>query len=351
LLNVSHPSIRSYQWQDGSRQPGYTVRQPGQYAVTVQGHNGCASTASVRVLHQALPAFSLGQDTSLCEEQSLSYRFNLPQATYRWNNGSQAPQQSIHAAGLYWLEVMQNNCTLRDSIIVQYRSLPVIHLGNDTSLCEGTQKILDASFPLATYQWQDGSSASQLSVNNPGLYHVNIQRDGCLFRDSIRIEYLSKPRIILGGDTTICTGQELVLNPKVNQASLVWGDGSTGTMLRVTNPGMYTVTATNKCGSSSGQIQLTRGVCKLYMPNAFTPNGDGINDLFRVKYPGFIKTFHMAIYNRWGAIVFQTENPLDGWNGRYRNTDQPAGNYIWQISLTTLEGEKEQARGNVILLR
>jgi gliding motility-associated-like protein len=98
-------------------------------------------------------------------------------------------------------------------------------------------------------------------------------------------------------------------------------------------------------------INITKGLCQLEMPNAFTPNHDGLNDIFRVKYPYFIKTFNMVIYNRWGEKVFSTTDPYKGWDGNYLGENQPSGNYIWTIFLIDLDGNKLTAKGNVILIR
>ena len=87
------------------------------------------------------------------------------------------------------------------------------------------------------------------------------------------------------------------------------------------------------------------------MPNAFTPNGDGLNDVFRVKYPSFIKTFEMVIFNRFGQVVYKTSNPNMGWDGTFKREDQPAGMYLWQINLVNTDNEKKYAKGTVTLLR
>ncbi|RPD51159.1 gliding motility-associated C-terminal domain-containing protein [Paracnuella aquatica] len=87
------------------------------------------------------------------------------------------------------------------------------------------------------------------------------------------------------------------------------------------------------------------------MPNAFTPNFDGIYDLFRVKHPQFIKTFNMEVYNRRGQVVYKISIGPGGWNCRFPNIDQPNGNYIWMITMTDLDGKKSSYQGEVMLLR
>ena len=87
------------------------------------------------------------------------------------------------------------------------------------------------------------------------------------------------------------------------------------------------------------------------MPNSFTPNKDGLNDLFRVKYPEFIKEFNMIIYNRWGQEIFKTSNPATGWDGTYKGNPQVNGSYIWIITLTDIQNHHQIARGTITLIR
>jgi gliding motility-associated-like protein len=224
-------------------------------------------------------------------------------------------------------------------------------LGNDTILCEGSVQTLNAANSNATYKWNDLSSNASFPVSKPGSFSVEVNMNGCIKRDTINIRYLYKPVFSLGNDTLLCTGQQLLLNPKISNVTYQWQDGSTAPTYKVLAAGAYKLTATNTCGSTSDAIMVIKSMCKLVMPNAFTPNNDGINNVFRVKYPEFIKTFKMKIFNRWGQIIFYSENPRMGWDGNYKQKKLEAGNYIWQISLTDLEGNTETGQGTVLLIR
>jgi gliding motility-associated-like protein len=87
------------------------------------------------------------------------------------------------------------------------------------------------------------------------------------------------------------------------------------------------------------------------MPTAFTPNDDGLNDDFRVKYPEMVKEFKMLIYNRWGARVFESSNARVGLDGKRNDMLQPAGNYIYSIAYTNAEGKPGTLHGRVMLVR
>jgi gliding motility-associated-like protein len=205
---------------------------------------------------------------------------------------------------------------------------------------------------VKSYTWQNNSTQPDLPVSAAGEYWVKVEGvNGCINADTIKVASRSLPKFSLGKDTTLCLGEELVLNPKITNVSYGWQNGSTAATFKVNNPGTYSLTVTNECGSASDEIIVTNGICQLYMPNAFTPNNDGVNDVFRVKNPGFIEKFRMTVYNRWGEIVFLTTDPYKGWDGIYKNAAAPMGNYVWQISLTSKNGPAETTYGNVVLIR
>ena len=98
---------------------------------------------------------------------------------------------------------------------------------------------------------------------------------------------------------------------------------------------------------------MTVGVFKtLKMPGAFTPNGDGKNDLFRIPPSLAVKISGFAVFDRWGTRVFYTTNSAAGWDGTLRGQPQPTGTYVWTIAYQDLlTGKPSQARGTVILIR
>ena len=350
-LNAFQVDITQYQWQDGSTTPGYLVTNAGTYSVTVKGNNGCINRDTIAVNTIALPSFTLGKDTSLCTSEILALNVNLSNAQYLWSTGATTNAITVSSPGWYWLNVTQNRCSKKDSIEVLYKPLPIVRLGNDTTLCEGITKDLDVSNAGATYLWQDNSTSANYRVSKAGLYHVSVNMNGCVKKDTIRIDYLLRPNFTLGPDRELCTGTKLVLDPGIRNGTFLWQDGSTSPAFTVTVPGIYSVTANNQCGGFSDEVTIVKGLCRLVMPNAFTPNDDRTNDVFRVKNPEFIKTFSLKIYNRWGQLIFQTSDPHKGWDGKFNGLPQPADNYVWVISMTDNDGNKESAKGSVLLLR
>lgn len=351
LLNVNNSSISSYVWQDGSASPTFLVKNSGTYSVTVTGANGCLNKDTINIKAEQIPDFTLGNDTTLCNQQKLFVNLILRNAVYEWSTGNTANNYTITQPGLYWVRVTQNGCIKRDSITVNFKPLPIVNLSSDTTLCEGKIKLLNAFNTSATYQWQDMTSQPTLLATKLGSYYVTATLNGCIKKDSIQINYKYIPRFTLRNDTTLCTGEQLLLNPKIDNASFLWQNGSANATLNVLEAGIYKLTATNECGSSSDVIIISRGLCNLFVPNAFTPDNNGSNDIFRIKNPGYIRTFKMNIFNRCGQLVYTTENANTGWDGKYKGKEQPTGNYTWFINLITREGEAISKKGNLLLLR
>ena len=116
--------------------------------------------------------------------------------------------------------------------------------------------------------------------------------------------------------------------------------------------GTYTLAITNNCGASTDTVLVKPGLCKVWVPNAFSPNADGLNDVFKLQGSEQITNFTMQIYNRWGNIIFETKNPLQGWAGLAKNKPQPIGTYIYKISFTNVvNNEVVVLNGTVTLIR
>jgi gliding motility-associated-like protein len=353
LLYAGNSVFGQYQWNDNSSANTYLVKTQGTYWVKTTSLNGCTNADTINIYKKPLPAFTLGNDTTLCEKQELAYNFYLPAATYTWNTGSNQSRQVIDQPGIYWLEVGQQGCSKRDTVSVLYKPAPQVSIGNDTTLCEGVSYQLNAiTNNNVTYTWQNNSTSPSMVVNSPGKYWVRVLLNGCTSADTATITYKLKPVFDLGNDTTICKGQTLTLRPNIkDDATYQWQNGSTNPFLEVTEPGTYEVTVVNECGARSDKISIQQGLCLLLLPNAFSPNHDGVNDVFRVKFPWFIKEFHMMVFNRWGEKVFESYDPNVGWNGIFNGMAQPTGAYVWVISLTDKDGKKDSNRGMVMLMR
>jgi gliding motility-associated-like protein len=229
---------------------------------------------------------------------------------------------------------------------------------SDTVVCTGTPLILDAGNAGSSYVWDDNSTGELRTVYSSGKYYVTVTNaNGCSISDSITCNFVNGPVINLPADTAVCNEEKLILNASYLQTTYLWQDGSTLPEYTVSKAGLFSVEATDKCGTVTKVITVKSENCNctLSVPSAFTPNHDGVNDLFMPvnKCIGDdINNYELRIFNRWGQLIFDSHNISFGWDGTYVNHPQPAGGYIWQINYTNRLNDKIAYKsGTVVLIR
>lgn|GEM_PF-1461563 len=351
VLSPSSNTDYRYKWQNGDTTNKLTVTTGGTYSVTAK-YNGCTAADTVKVDYISLPDVKLSRDTSLCEGDSLSLFIGSSDAKYLWNTGYTTNRITLNKSGTYWVEISKRGCVKADTISLNFKPLPVITLPKDTGICAGTTLTLSPSSNTAyTYKWQNGDVTNNFIVTSSGKYSVTAKYNGCSAAASVSVDVLSRPYIRLF-DTAMCKTEKLFLDPHVAlNDQLTWQDQSTQHIYPVKAPGVYSVRAYNKCGTDFKQIKVTERLCKIMMPTAFTPNGDNLNDVFKIRYPELVKSFQFAVYNRLGQKIFETTNPYKGWDGTINGIQQPMGTYIWTVKYTDIENNSEVVTGYVLMIR
>lgn len=178
-----------YNWNSGATTSSITTTGPGIYSVTVENNTGCNDSDSINLTWISPPVFSLGNDTILCPGYTLDFDVTNIGATYQWQDNSIAPTFTVTQEGTYWVNVNLNGCELVDSAIIDYLTIPIIQLGNDTVLCEGEAYLLDASVEGAVYQWQNNSNSPIFNVYDQGQYWVAATNICGTSTDTINIGY------------------------------------------------------------------------------------------------------------------------------------------------------------------
>ena len=222
-------------------------------------------------------------------------------------------------------------------------------------------------FEGSLLQWQkndtalSGEQTPTISIsrkqNSAGIYTCKVMNDSaCIISDTIQVVWSPIPDAsLLGGpDTTVCKGDTLVLNPSADTSfNYRWQNGSVQPALAVTRSGIYSVTISNQCGTAQTQKMVQFGLCDnmIDVPSAFTPNGDGHNDLFKVVYHILPNHFTLRIYDREGMEVFYCADPSQGWDWAYNGIKQPAGAYVWVIQYTDLKKTPHTIKGTLVLVR
>ncbi|PCI99855.1 MAG: hypothetical protein COB15_03460 [Flavobacteriales bacterium] len=295
----------------------------------------------------------LGNDTNLCQGDTLVLNATTPNATYLWQDGSTNPTFNVTQQGTYWLQLTSNNCSSPDTINVNYNQFPIINLDNDTTLCQGETVVLNATTPNATYLWQDNSTSPTYNVTQQGTYWVEVTVNNCSSPDTINVNYNQSP-INLDNEITLCQDDTLVLNATTPSATYLWQDGSTNPTFNVTQQGTYWIEVTvNNC-TTTNIILISEKTCEitLEIPNVFTPNKDGNNDLFiPIKRKGII-SINTKIYNRWGQLVFTSDLLEIGWDGRTSaGLPVPDGTYFWTVHYTDINGKEDDLSGYLTIFK
>jgi len=346
-------SRATYAWSTGSTSASISVGVGGLFQVTVTNLCGSASD-EVEVLMDFPLVVELGEDQFTCVGETIELDATASNApSYQWNTGATTPTLSVFAKGHYSVTISNICGNFEDRVFINFKPVPAVDVGADTALCEG--EVLELAAPQSTFNhlWQDGSESATFLVKIPGTYWLEAGNECGETRDSIWIEYKGLPQIFLGKDTVVCTSRgELLLNAQAPDiASYQWQDGSTDSIYRVRAPDNYWVVVTDIWGcSSKEEILVGRCPVTLFIPNSFTPNGDGINDYFRAVGDIVIE-FKMRIYNRWGELIFISDDFEEGWDGTSHGVKAPIGQYTCRIDYRGEKSGWEQLIERISLIR
>lgn len=227
----------------------------------------------------------------------------------------------------------------------------------DTTICTGDGAItLDATWmhPFHTpgYLWSTGETSASITVASSGRYTVEVQLPCSTVVDTVDVRFGGTP-FSLGPDGSICEDGTATLDPGPVSGSLLWSTGDTSRSILVQVAGTYTLWLTDTLGCTSSDaisVRTRNCQCPLYFPNAFTPNGDGINDGLAVAMDCAPTAFELELFDRWGRSVHRTTDPLFTWSG----DALPSGSYTYALRYSWQAKDKErqvQRRGSVTLLR
>ena len=346
-LNATVPNA-TYIWQDNSSNPTFNVTQQGSYWVEITVNN-CSTIDTINISYNLSPTINLGNDTTLCQGETLILNSTTSNATYLWQDNSSNSTFNVTQQGTYWTEITSRcGVIANDTININYNFI-TINLGNDSALCQGETLLLDATTSSATYLWQDNSTNSTFNVTQQGTYWIEITVNNCTLLDTITINTNPKPTVNLGYETTLCQGETLILDVTTSNASYLWQNNSTNPVLNVTDQGTYWVELiVNNCRSSDSILIITEN-CEviLEIPNIFTPNNDAVNDLFVPIISKGVVSMNTSIFDRWGNRIYETDKLLIEWNGQ----DVNDGTYFWIVYYTDINGVESNLKGYVTLLK
>lgn len=353
--NFQASGFISYLWSDGSTGQGYSTIQTEIISLTVTDTNGCVDSDTVGISYGA-GGVNLGPDGFGCvgfAPPTISVDPNW--ATVLWSDASTLDSITVAPPFQLWVQVTDSlNCSYSDTLNWGIASPPVLDLGPDASYCAGGSHSLSVPIqPGWTLDWTSGGNDNPLVVNSTQTVIGSMTNNcGSVF-DSVTITIYDPLFPNLGPDTSFCPDSgDLVLQSSSLNGSFIWNTGEIASAITLTGPGNYSVTVTDVNGCV-GRDSISVGEnCPLsiYIPNAFTPNNDTHNDYFRPVGRG-LRDYHFLIYNRWGQLLFETRNPEEGWNGKFKGKEVAVDAYVWVVTFRGDTNATQVRRGHVTLIR
>ena len=351
----------------------FTATAPGSYTATV--NTGCGSITSNELVITAAqtPAIQISSDSRfVCNGKPVSFNatatYGGANPAYQWmkngiNTGTNADTyiDNTPVSGdviscaltsdygcLVSAEAASNTITLSEV-------LPP-NLGADVTICPGTELRINARSGYLSYLWQDGSTDSVFTASAPGTYYVDVTTFcGGNFSDTMSLTFYNVVTDFLPADTSVCVYDKTLLRSSAAFDSYNWSTGSTVAAITVSQAGWYWLQGTDKQGCISTDSVLIRlkpcSPVGIYVPEAFSPNGDGRNDVFRPIIYGNVTNYQFSVYNRQGQLVFTSKVLNKGWDGHINGQTPETNVYAWFCSYQ-LAGQPERVeKGTVILIK
>jgi len=359
------------------------LTNPGTYFIKVKDAHGCMSTTTATTTLNDQMFLNLGADTTVCAGSAviLQPNTNAETSIFQWTpatglssditkNPAATPVDTIR----YVLNAQWGVCSRTDDIQVNVLRKPVAFAGNDSIICYRNKAFLNGiatnlSGPVS-YRWspvasvlKPTSAITTATAANTQLYTLTVKDDyGCNFTVSDQVLITVRPAINAdaGNDTNAMYGMPHLLLGKGTGNSFTWSP-PTGLnnpftqkpLATLYNDTRFSLRVSNDIGCSETDdvfIKVYKGPT-YYLPNAFTPNADGLNDIFTPTPVGIAATDYFSVFDRFGNLVFKTNRWMQGWDGMYKGKKADAGTYTWMIKGTDYSGRPVAMNGTVILIR
>jgi len=359
----------SYLWSDNlgtGSSKDITVSSSYTYYITAS-LNGCDVKDSVVITSKSLPTANASADISICSGDSTQVSVLGNATSYIWDNGlgnNVFSKVKPTITTTYNVTGTLNGCTNSDYTVVIVYNSPIVNLTKDTTICVGStiELVLNNTY---TYTWSNNSNASTITLD-PTVdtkYFVTIfSLANCTNVDSINVLVNT---VLADFTVDSLEGFEplsvVFTDNSVSAISYHWdfGDNNTSTeqnpAYTYTTKGSYPVilTVTSSAGcqdTASLTILVKEKPFSFKIPNVITPNGDMINDYFKIEGDG-LNSCIIKIFNRWGTYITEIDNCKEGWDGTLNGNDVPDGVYFYTITLTNNAGENKDYKGFFELVR
>jgi len=387
LVLTTTPGLSSYHWSPGISVTDSTISNPlfidnvpRTLVVTGTTTAGCFAKDTINVNVIPSPAVKTIEDTALCNTNTNAVTLATTGAqTYSWspaiflsNPNISNPVFSGSASQVYYVTgTAANGCTAKDTVAITVNQPMVFQAPPDKSMCNASSVQLDGyNGTSVNYLWNPATYLSSTTIINPianppstTTYNVLITDPVCNTDSSFNVQVIVGvgPAVNAGKSNDIdCANRSALLHASGGDTYL-WTPSTGLSNPNISNPVatptisqkyIVLVTTASGCSNTDSVTVLSNLTASLarYMPSAFTPNGDGLNDCYGLKNWLYIKKMEFRIFNRYGEQVFATSNPGRCWDGTYKGKPALAGSYVFYIKAETSCGAEEQ-KGNFILIR
>lgn len=365
---------------------GKKITRTGVYISTLVNSVGCDSIITTAITFNTIPELIIHNPAAVCATAATDITSEAITAgspdgvTLGYWKDALASDTLSHPAfappGTYYIKAVNAaGCFVIRPVIVALQSDPYLVAGADTVICTRATALLhgaifNVSNATAVFSWQpvDGLNDADdaVTVANPlhttsYILTARLHQAGCdyVLSDSVLVKVQPPPRILTINDTNVVSGTLLQLhasgavNYSWQPADLLDNSQSAEPRAILNKSTEFIVTGSDSYGCTDKKAILVK-VFKsrgYYVPSAFSPNGDGLNDLFRPIPIGISSTSFFRIMNRQGTILFQTNKYMEGWDGTYKGVLQPPANYVWMLKGTDTDGKIIEMKGNVVLIR
>lgn len=355
-LQDTNSVFDNYLWSTGEKTATITINKSGWYwLATISACDTLKDSILVQFFNKNL--LNLGADTSLCEGDSITLRNTTPLSNYLWSNSDTTAQISVKDTGWYWLEYSSKCGLIRDSIHLNFKSqLEPFSIGNDTTICPNDSLVLRPNKTQINYLWSNGMITSNITVKDSGSYWLEVKGECNTLRDSINIRHF--PELLfnysISKDTAFTQENIYFQNYNSTTHSITWelGNGHIFTTdsfeYSFKMPGLYPIIISMVSADGcefKDTVKLTILASPIIIPNVFSPNNDGINDIF-FPFGKDIEHYQMTIFNRWGQIVYEGENTP--WDGQFKNGKMGSdGTYYYIINIVLFNKSSLIYRGQL----
>lgn len=295
---------------------------------------------------------------------------------YLWNTGDTAATILVKPTQTTTYSVIvydTSGCQNRDSVMITINPAPLVDAGPDTVVCKGLDYLFPSSTNGTSIQWEPQVGLSSYSVASPtfnyqdSVEYVMTATDttGCSNTDTVLLR-VRGPLLNAGNDTTVCPDVTFVIEATATEGNINWSPATGLSSATIVAPTFsfnesveYLVALTDTAGCIAyDTLRITVDVCESYIqvPQAFSPNADGVNDHFTL-FEKNIGQYEIRIFNRWGELVYSSRdlselNDLSkGWDGTYKGQLQNTGTFVYYLTATDLAGKKFEKKGNLTLIR